>query len=471
MTEPSGSAVAAPKRRPSWARRALRTALGLLLLAISAVAILLWRGIALPEPTGPFAVGRTSRHLIDESRPEVFTEAPEDRRELMVAIHYPAAAGDGAAPSSYLDASVAAGFAQALEMPQFVFQVVHPHALREPAAAQADGGSPVVLFSHGFGQPPVFYTATLEDLASHGFIVVSINHTYSSGISVFSDGRVMLQNEAASHPEVSIDLPGDEQADSSNQETDATKETAQTQDAGNDVGSVWVGDVRFVLDQLEKLNRDDRLLAGRMNLAQVGVFGHSFGGAAAIRTVQIDPRFLAGINLDGTDLRVTAGATIERPVMWINSPHEAPSDALLKAIGKSREWFQEQMQKHAQRTDEVLTQAPQGRRLRIRGAAHQTFTSDFTLASASWPWNWLTRGLDVGTIPADRAVLVLNSLVIEFFQEHLRGQTRAPAASLVHRFPEVEQVSPEAGQGTKQDPRADPPGEPSAGSPADEDKD
>lgn len=428
MAENSGKDIAAPGTRPSRLKRLLFSAAGLALLAGGAAAIVVRRGVPLPKPTGPFSVGRTSRHLVDRSRPEVFTEDADDHRELMIAIHFPAASSDGLTPARYLDAQAAAGFAEALEVPEFVIQAARPHALEGAAVYPREAGFPVLLFSHGFGQPPLFYTATLEELASHGFIVVSINHTYSSGISVFSDGRVALQNEAASHPEASFEVPDEQDEESS----------------PDDVGSVWVKDLRFVLDELTSLDRDDNLLAGRMDLAKVGVFGHSFGGAAAVRAVQLDSRFLAAINLDGMDLGATTTAAIERPVLWLTATPQEPTDAQLQAVGQSRAWYREQMQKYAERGNETLKQAPRGRRMRIREAGHQTFTSDLVIANATWPWNRFTRGLEVGTISAGRAVALVNRLTLGFFREHLQGQADAAWPSGADGFPEVEEVAVEA---------------------------
>jgi predicted dienelactone hydrolase len=54
----------------------------------------------LPALTGKLAVGRTSFHWVDASRPEAMTDNPDDRRELMVTIWYPAESVTGeTAPS------------------------------------------------------------------------------------------------------------------------------------------------------------------------------------------------------------------------------------------------------------------------------------------------------------------------------------------------------------------------------------
>lgn len=405
-------------------RKAALIVLGLAVAGVGTVGAMLWRGVPFPAPTGPHAVGRTSYHLRDASRPEIFSEATDDFRELMVTVHYPADKSSRAARAGYADAPLAAGIAETYNAPSLVVNALHSHALEKPPCQAQEGGYPIVIFSPGFGQPPLFYTATLEELASHGFIVVSVSHPYSNGITVFPDGRVVRQNEAGSHAEVSINGPDESQ-----------EPTAASQD---DVGAVWVKDVRFVLDELARLNRDDALLAGRLNLSSVGIFGHSFGGATAARTVQIDERFDAGINMDGTDFAVTRGEGIGRPFMWFSASLHEITDAMLAEAGKTRAWADEAMRTHQERTDGLLKKSADGSRAVVRGAAHQTFASDFTLLKSTFPWSWLADGVDVGTIPGRRAVSLVDAFIVGFFQKHLLGQPAPLLDGSSGEFPEVE---------------------------------
>jgi dienelactone hydrolase len=411
----------------SWRRKAALIVLGLTVAGVGTVGAVLWRGIPFPPPTGPHQVGRTSYHLVDASRPEIFSEATDDVRELMITVHYPADTGARAPRAPYADATLAAGIADAFNIPSFIFSLLHSHALDRPPCQTHEGGFPVVIFSPGLGAPPLLYTATLEDLASHGFVVVSISHPYSIAVTVFPDGRIVRQSEAGLKTESSLEEPGD------SQESDAPTEA---------LGTIWVKDVRFVLDELARLNQEDKLLAGRFDLSRVGIFGHSFGGATAARTVQIDERFRAGINMDGTDFRVTAGAGIGRPMMWLSAElHEVDEAALAKA-GKTRAWFDEAWRTHERRSAELLQGTADGSRVRIRGTAHLSFASDSALVGSTWPWSWVVSGTDLGTIPGRRGVLITNTLVVGFFQKHLQDQSAPLSKGSIGEFPEVElQVS------------------------------
>ena len=50
---------------------------------------------------------------------------------------------------------------------------------------------PVLLFSHGYTAHPSAYTALLEDLASHGYVVLSVVHPYEAMAAALADGRVV----------------------------------------------------------------------------------------------------------------------------------------------------------------------------------------------------------------------------------------------------------------------------------------
>ncbi|HET7076707.1 MAG TPA: hypothetical protein VFM49_04585, partial [Chloroflexia bacterium] len=74
-----------------WKRAARALIIGLVALLLLGGGILL-RGIALPAPTGPYAVGRATFHWIDATRPEVLAPAGATggKREVIANLWYPA---------------------------------------------------------------------------------------------------------------------------------------------------------------------------------------------------------------------------------------------------------------------------------------------------------------------------------------------------------------------------------------------
>ena len=119
------------------------------------------------------------------------------------------------------------------------------------------------------------------DLASHGYIVVTISHTYEAAEVEFPDRRVELARAE----------------DPNNIHTNLAL-------------SLRRADVQFVIDKLTALeggaNPDAEHrplpagLRGALDLAKIGIYGHSLGGATAADAMANDARIITGINLDGS---------------------------------------------------------------------------------------------------------------------------------------------------------------------------
>jgi len=432
------------------------------------------RGVAFPELTGQYKVGRASYHLVDSSRKEIFTDAPDAVREIIVTVHYPAeiAAGQTAAP--YADARLAAALSAAYHTPAILFSSLHSHAVDKPPCAARGGGFPVVLFSPGFKSHPLFYTAIIEELASHGFVVVSLCHPYSTGATVFPNGRVVRANDEGTKFELH---KNDDKIDH--------QTMVKERDA---IGEVWLADVRFVLDSLARLNQDEGLLAGRLDLSRVGIFGHSFGGATAAAAVARDPRFRAGINLDGSDFSSTNGDKISGRFLWLCSEppdfSKLPPPKLRQGRGidkgdatvpsKDRPRVTETLAPGVRIVREDTRdpslppleqpkgprpyngmRGPAGSRITITGARHQTFESDVALLKSSPSFSRFAFGRDLGTIDGRRAVTIVNAIVVGFFGKYLTGETVAFLEDPASKFPEA--IRGDAGRPPAdiQTPRAD----------------
>src|SRR5262249_39461725 len=138
------------------------------------------------------------------------------------------------------------------------------------------------IFSHGFGTVSRIYTAQLEELASHGYVVAAITHPYDAMLTVFPDGRRVAFNNAGWKA------------------ASGSEEQAIAYENGRLEG--WANDIRFVRNELGRHNRTGAPglpIAGHLDLTRVGAFGHSAGGRAAARACQIDRRLRACVNQDG----------------------------------------------------------------------------------------------------------------------------------------------------------------------------
>lgn len=372
-------------------------------------------GVNFSQLTGSYSVGRANYDLTDPSRKEIFGSNPNANREIVVTVYYPADPPANAKPAPYASGKMAGILAAKIHLPAFVFQLIHSHAYENVPVAS--GKFPVVLFSPGIGTSPSEYTSAVEDLASHGYIVAEIYHTYSVPVTVFSDGRVAMINDAGIRSEI---------------QPDGTSDTLINQ-YRNQIGTVWAADARFTLDQLTMLNASDPLLKSHLNLDKVGMYGHSFGGATTAQVLSVDKRFKAGINMDGTVFSMTDGSRINQPFMWMASDYSNISDNQLKQVNMTRAEFNTKLQQKNDQRDAFIKTLDSGYLFVLKGSTHSTYITDDTLVGPFVP------GMQdpLATIDGKRAVNVINAYVSAFFDQSLKQKGTTLLNGDSPNFPEV----------------------------------
>jgi predicted dienelactone hydrolase len=300
----------------------------------------------LPAPTGTYSIGRQAFHLIDTSRADPFSADPAKHRELMVYIWYPArrstrqTQGEYLPGANQLDSNPTSQEAARNEFgpywPLIASGQITSHAVSNAAAATQAGGFPVVLFSHGVTSTTFSYTAQIEDLVSHGYVVVAIEHTDAAGIVLFPDGHVrLLRDPPAPHSSAP-----------------AAKDPLQAMIASAEEGTeTGAEDVRFVLDTLAQQKIP---LVKIMDLKKVAAVGHSYGGTLTARACQLDSRIKACISEDGTVNPVGAffdypdHALLKQPFLLIEVD-QSYTDAELARMAESRaRWDEYLAHKHLQ---------------------------------------------------------------------------------------------------------------------------
>jgi len=271
-------------------------------IALAAYLVLLHhRSLVLPVPTGPYAVGRTAYDWVDGDRSDSLADLPGEKRELLVWIWYPADGSGQDRPAPYVPPAwvkahnADAGIGKYVESDYLNIQT---HSFAHAFLLGSESAYPVIIMQPGMGPVPADYTTFAENLAGHGYIVAGINETHTSNMIVFPDGRVVPRTEKGTIP----DSAGLDQIDA---------------DAGR-IGRVWTEDAIFVIDQLQSLNADPASpFHNRLDLAHLGLFGHSFGGATAASVCKLDRRCKAGADLDGTLFSYHAGGTLHAAFMFM----------------------------------------------------------------------------------------------------------------------------------------------------------
>ncbi len=384
------------RKRRLW-QLSILTLIGLVMtvgvwLLYSPVALLL-HSPELPPPTGSFPVGRTSYFWTDSSRPETWTDDPTDRRQLIVYVWYPA--------TQRVDSSTAPYFPSLQELngqftssEQRVLRAVRTRVLVDAEVMPGSNRFPVLLFSPGANLSSHFYSCLLEEMASQGFVVVAIEHCYEGRGQVFPDGRIAGPEYSRHMPPLNTPV-----AD----ETRFYHAWAETRGL----------DAVFVLDQLVRINKSDRLFAGRLDLSRVGFFGHSIGGITAEHLARKEQRIRAAANIDGlllvTDPRLIdpTGTDLGQPFLFMGqTQYRDVQDALLWTV-KGASY-----------------------RVLITGANHMSF-SDLPF--------W-TPGNRAGKV---RRLAAMRAYLLAFFGRHLLEQDSKLLDGPSEAFPEasVENVS------------------------------
>jgi predicted dienelactone hydrolase len=396
----------------------------LLLTLLAALPATAQWAVTLPAPTGPHAVGATRFTLVDTARLETFTDDPRDHRELLLRVWYPAQPVSGTEPERFWGdetQEIATRMAAFLRLATSSFANLAQapsHTYAGAPIAETGARFPVVVFSHGY-VPGILSqnTAQMEELASHGYVVASIGHTYETLVTVFPDGRLVPLSQSR--------LAAFGQGAGNTRELVA-RYTATTDPAVKDslirriaAGwpvlnqslAIWAADTRFVLDELERMSTGSRpgIFSGKLDLSRTGIFGMSFGGATAGQVCLVDARCKAGINLDGLQFGDLIDRPMPRPFLFMQSEDTGTLNRFVVDRATGPAYY-----------------------VVVKGASHFNF-SDFSLLSP----DFRKAGL-LGSIEGGRMQHIMNAYVLAFFDKYLKEKDAPLLAGPPARFPEVD---------------------------------
>ncbi|THA78702.1 acetylhydrolase [Streptomyces sp. A0592] len=240
--------------------------------------------LRLPEPAGPYPVGMQTVHLTDPARIDPWVGGV---REVMLTVLYPARSVRGlfGAPQlTPVEASVfgeyAPGRHPGLPKPGVVdWSAVLTHGY--VGAPSLPGRWPVLVYSPGGGDSRTLGTTLAEDLASHGRVVVLVDHPGDASQVELPTG--LRTTVLAGEPDP------------------ATFRT---------MVETRIADLRLILDQL-----GDLPLAPVMDLCRIGLYGHSAGGTAVVYAALRDRRVGAVANLEGYLDLYPKPVVLDRPLL------------------------------------------------------------------------------------------------------------------------------------------------------------
>lgn len=349
-----------------------------------------------PQPTGPFGVGKMKYHTIDTSRREL--NDLKSYRELMVYIWYPTDSKTSQATTPY-DEDALKNFRYFMSkrtgIPIWIVSCllrnIKTYAQENISPLSAASNYPVIIMEHGRGPMIQQYTALCEELASHGYIIVGINHPYVAAATRFPDNRVI---------KTLVGQPA------------ATQEWKQQQ------FELAEDDIKFILEDLVKrTNQPTWLLHKKLDLNHIGIAGHSAGGSVAMRMCLENSHFKAGISLDGTTRGNRALSALKTPFLCMLGQ-------------KSHTWADDNGQRDLEKLKQ-LCHVP-GMNMTIitlEQVGHLIFSDLPLLLNANWPAQTLSRVIDTDmNAPANRASrahTIVKKYMVQFFDHHVKNKQSA----------------------------------------------
>jgi hypothetical protein len=358
-----------------------------LLLFISFVSVIVFPVEEIPMPTGENLIGTTTVNLVDQSRIELYSNVENENRRFRIQLWYPTDTTEGYEQVPWLQDGIEVARSLALDtgLPFFVLDHtvdILSHSYLEAPLKESSQPYPIVVISHGWRGFRNLHTDFAEELASHGYVVVSIDHVYGSVASVLEEEDIIYLNLDALPPrDVNPDFLED----------------------ANNLVATYGGDVIRTLDYLQEINSDsDSIFYQMLDVESIGVVGHSTGGGGDVYAAINDNRIDALIGLDAwveplTDEEINQGLDIPSLFLRSGSWEEGPNNVDLLAL--------------------IETSSVPSTFYQIEGTTHFDFSMVY-MYSPLTPYIGFT-----GEVEGRYLNQMLSKMIVTFFNQQLRGET------------------------------------------------
>lgn len=335
------------------------------------------------KPNGEYNIGTFAMDLVDQGRIEIYGETKGENRKIRIQIWYPSdETSKEIVPWYYDGKEIAKSVTAFTGMPGFLLEhtaMIHSNSYKGVSLSKNESKYPVVIISHGWSGYRNLHTDFAEMLASNGYIVISVDHTYGSLAVKFEDGTVRYIDTEA--------LP-------------SGLDDEEFSIYANNLVKTYSLDSKLVLDYLDELNESDSILKGGIDLENIGVLGHSTGGGGMTRLTITDDRVDALIGLDP----------------WVEPVEE---DILEQGVSvpalfiRSEQW---QGGKNDEYIEPLLAVSPTIVGYQLNGINHQDF-------SMTYMFQPISRLIGFsGSLDSKIASKIQRDMILEFFETELKGK-------------------------------------------------
>ena len=358
-------------------RRVLATIGRIFQLVVLAICVLIPTVLipfqSLPKPSGTFDVGTVVLDYTDSNRIETLSNKEGSNRKIAVQFWYPSDR-EGAEVKYDIDSAQISTTQQKY---------------------------PLIIFSHGAFGMRMSNASTCRELASHGYIVASIDHTYQAFYTSFADGKSAIVNQAFLNQAIGV------------QSDDITGEKAFQ------ITHEWLNlrsaDIELVIDSLKagNLGTTGEILKGHMDLDNIGLLGHSLGGAASAQVARVRDDVKAAIVIDGTMIGDITGLNSDNSEIITKDSFTKP---LMLMYGSLYQEDEAKKSAYAPNIKAYNSATNAAYSLCIKDSGHLNFT-DLPRISP-----FLAKKLGVGTIDSLECIKIVNDYSLAFFDKHIKGQ-------------------------------------------------
>lgn len=305
-----------------------------ILIVLSAAASYAFPLYNLIKPKGEYKIGTVTFDAVDLQRDSIFSDDMYSNRKIRIQVWYPAEYVNDYDVAPWLDDGPveAESIGRVIGVPEFLLSpiaMIKSNSYRGAPVSTAKTKYPIVIISHGLTGIRSLHTDLAEMLASHGYIAVSINHTYAAAVTVFENGELEYLNRNA--------LP-----------LDVKRE--EFLGYGNILLNTYMEDIRFTIDILTELNSNkNSILNEKFDLSAIGLIGHSAGGGAGVLTAMKDDRikaliafdpWLDPISIDTIKTGLNVPGLFLRSEQWKTDPNNKNLFPLLESSKGYRELYQ-----------------------------------------------------------------------------------------------------------------------------------
>jgi predicted dienelactone hydrolase len=395
------TAMMQSEQKPAIVIRVMKMA-GLLILLVLSIALPSALPVfKLPPATGPYTVGTLDINL-ELDREEVITADTTDTRSLMIKAWYPSKE-KGGEMDPYADPAGRNGFAQKYGLAPSMLNYLNKVETSVYRNIQiADETFPVLIFSHGYNSKANGYYALLTELASQGYVVFAINHTYESTGSTFPDGTLKYFDYAYANQiesgtwETMEPVVEAFKSGLSFEERHPIVRKGLTTYFVRDMVERWAQDIVDVVNELDTWNNSG-FFKGKLDLSHVGAFGHSRGGGPAGEAMLIDGRIKAAANIDGIQWGRMVDTVFQKPFLFLSADWPAEHENLNQHayVNKSTSVF-------------------------YQGIVLESGHSNFMDIPFMIPVRALSQA---GAIDPDLAMEITRKVVTSFFDKHLKNKS------------------------------------------------